>query len=568
MLSAMINIIRFATLLLIFIFSTKITSQNQHTLIDSTYNYISDKYYKYKFTDSIKAKHYSDSFLLKSKKENDTLSLIDGYFYKSEVLKNDSIFINYLDNLIFSTKNVPSKLFPAIAYFQKGEYYQYKEENKKSLENLLLAIKYTNINKNDSLKYIAKQLVGILKSKNNELNDSKKIYREVYNFYERNPKYKDSINYFNLLSNLTLDFLQEKKLDSANFYNAKATLYAKNTKDTFNLNFLTFRQGQIEFEKKNYKKTIQLINKSIPSIELEENYSALNYAYYYIAKSEFYLGNTKKTLKYNLLIDSLYSSKNIPNKVQKSSYTFLIKYYKGKNDLKNQLLYIEKLLKLDNILTKDNFELTKTFTEEFDTPNLIAQKERLINKLQVNVHSSNNAKTILGIIALLALILTGYQYRKRRKIKLKFEELINNKEDKIAFNKSKAEPIKSSEINLSKEIVASIIDSLNSFEENKNYTNSKLSLNSLAKEINTNPNYLSKIINFYKKVSYSKYISDLRINHCLELLNSQSEIRKYTIKAIAKEVGFNNSESFSNAFFKKTGLKPSYYIKELKKFDK
>ncbi|WP_186434369.1 AraC family transcriptional regulator [Lutibacter sp. Hel_I_33_5] len=564
----MINIIRFATLLLIFIFSTKITSQNQHTLIDSTYNYISDKYYKYKFTDSIKAKHYSDSFLLKSKKENDTLSLIDGYFYKSEVLKNDSIFINYLDNLIFSTKNVPSKLFPAIAYFQKGEYYQYKEENKKSLENLLLAIKYTNINKNDSLKYIAKQLVGILKSKNNELNDSKKIYREVYNFYERNPKYKDSINYFNLLSNLTLDFLQEKKLDSANFYNAKATLYAKNTKDTFNLNFLTFRQGQIEFEKKNYKKTIQLINKSIPSIELEENYSALNYAYYYIAKSEFYLGNTKKTLKYNLLIDSLYSSKNIPNKVQKSSYTFLIKYYKGKNDLKNQLLYIEKLLKLDNILTKDNFELTKTFTEEFDTPNLIAQKERLINKLQVNVHSSNNAKTILGIIALLALILTGYQYRKRRKIKLKFEELINNKEDKIAFNKSKAEPIKSSEINLSKEIVASIIDSLNSFEENKNYTNSKLSLNSLAKEINTNPNYLSKIINFYKKVSYSKYISDLRINHCLELLNSQSEIRKYTIKAIAKEVGFNNSESFSNAFFKKTGLKPSYYIKELKKFDK
>ena len=57
----------------------------------------------------------------------------------------------------------------------------------------------------------------------------------------------------------------------------------------------------------------------------------------------------------------------------------------------------------------------------------------------------------------------------------------------------------------------------------------------------------------------------MRINHTLDILQSDATIQKYTIKAIANEVGFKNAESFSNAFYKKTGLKPSYYIKELNK---
>ena len=38
--------------------------------------------------------------------------------------------------------------------------------------------------------------------------------------------------------------------------------------------------------------------------------------------------------------------------------------------------------------------------------------------------------------------------------------------------------------------------------------------------------------------------------------------------AIAQEVGFNNSESFSKAFYKKTGIYPSYFIKQLEKENK
>ncbi|TSE03808.1 AraC family transcriptional regulator [Aquimarina algiphila] len=41
--------------------------------------------------------------------------------------------------------------------------------------------------------------------------------------------------------------------------------------------------------------------------------------------------------------------------------------------------------------------------------------------------------------------------------------------------------------------------------------------------------------------------------------------RKYTVKAIAQDIGFNNAEAFAKAFYKKTGIYPWYFIKELEK---
>jgi AraC-like DNA-binding protein len=42
-------------------------------------------------------------------------------------------------------------------------------------------------------------------------------------------------------------------------------------------------------------------------------------------------------------------------------------------------------------------------------------------------------------------------------------------------------------------------------------------------------------------------------------------LQKFTIKAIANEFGYNSAETFSNAFYKQVKIKPSYFIKELRK---
>lgn len=109
------------------------------------------------------------------------------------------------------------------------------------------------------------------------------------------------------------------------------------------------------------------------------------------------------------------------------------------------------------------------------------------------------------------------------------------------------------------------MDKLTLFEANKDFLIKKITLNSLSKKLETNPKYLSKIINFYKQKSFNNYINDLRIEYIINKIKTEHVFKKYSIKALAFEAGFNNSQSFSQFFYKKTGIYPSYFIKQLNK---
>ena len=89
---------------------------------------------------------------------------------------------------------------------------------------------------------------------------------------------------------------------------------------------------------------------------------------------------------------------------------------------------------------------------------------------------------------------------------------------------------------------------IDAFETQKGFTDSKITLNNLSKKLKTNSNYLSRTINFHKGKNFSTYLSDLRINHAINILKEQPKFREYTIKAIAYEVGFKRVETFTIAF--------------------
>ena len=42
-------------------------------------------------------------------------------------------------------------------------------------------------------------------------------------------------------------------------------------------------------------------------------------------------------------------------------------------------------------------------------------------------------------------------------------------------------------------------------------------------------------------------------------------LRKFTNKALGEEVGFSSTQRFTNAFFARAGMPPTYFIEELKK---
>lgn len=92
----------------------------------------------------------------------------------------------------------------------------------------------------------------------------------------------------------------------------------------------------------------------------------------------------------------------------------------------------------------------------------------------------------------------------------------------------------------------------------KLYCEKELSLTELARHLNTQPNYLSQVINEREGKSFYDFINTLRIEE-FKRLAADSDNRKYTLIALAEKCGFNSKSTFNRYFKKVTGQSPSEF---------
>jgi len=114
-------------------------------------------------------------------------------------------------------------------------------------------------------------------------------------------------------------------------------------------------------------------------------------------------------------------------------------------------------------------------------------------------------------------------------------------------------------LEINQDIILNVMDKLSNFENTHGFLN-PISLHSLAKKLQTNPKYLSKIINIYYEKNFSSYINDLRIQYLLRELKTDNSLQTVTIKTLAKKLGFGSTEAFTKTFKKNTGFNPSTYL--------
>ncbi|KZS38707.1 hypothetical protein AWE51_14050 [Aquimarina aggregata] len=139
-----------------------------------------------------------------------------------------------------------------------------------------------------------------------------------------------------------------------------------------------------------------------------------------------------------------------------------------------------------------------------------------------------------------------------------------NSSKKESSNKKESEFIeRKSSIAINQDVVQMILKELSSFEKNHGFLNAHITSVLLAKKMNTNAKYLTKVIKHYRQKNFSWYINDLRIAYITKELKTNTKLQKYTIKALALEAGFNSTEIFSKAFYKKNGIYPSYFVKRI-----
>lgn len=92
--------------------------------------------------------------------------------------------------------------------------------------------------------------------------------------------------------------------------------------------------------------------------------------------------------------------------------------------------------------------------------------------------------------------------------------------------------------------------------DEKAYLDADLSRDKLLEKLCIPKNSFSNLFKTFVGTSYSKFISDLRLEHAVRLIN---QYPNYTVEAIAAESGFSSVRTFYNLFAQKFGMTPTEY---------
>ncbi|MDQ6527691.1 helix-turn-helix domain-containing protein [Flavobacterium sp. LHD-85] len=513
---------------------------------------------------------YASAYLTKAKKENNPVEKARGCFLLS-LLSESNKALRYLDSAIVYTKNLNDPKFPAYAYSGKGFVYKKQFKYKEAIDNFLIAENIAKKNNLD-LYYDTKFSIAVLRSEElGEVKEALNLYKECLMYYTdkkvRSSQY--SFSYQTLLFGLADAYKALNINDSATYYNKLGYFESKATKSNHINALFILNEGANKIFKGNFREALDSINKALPKIIFYKDKGNTLAAYYYTAKAYEGLDNKNEAVKNFIKVDSIY---NINKRITPefiSGYPYLISHYKRNGDKLNQLKYLTKYMQIDSVLQNNYKELTKKLQKEYDTPYLIQEKENLIQSLK-----KENIISYWGIafLILIIIITTGfgfYQFKLKKNYHKRFEKIMQRlaesneasnqqKEQSFEINKSKTDTI-----GINEELINQILKKLAEFEKTKGFLDAAITIQVLSDTFETNNKYVSKIVNVYKEKTFIQYINDLRIEYALNSLKEKSKLRKYTIQALALEFGFNNAESFSAAFYKKTGIKPTYFIKQL-----
>lgn len=536
------------------------------SLADNSYAQI---FYKFKqnSTDTILAKTYLETYLAMAEGDKDSLTMAKAYTMLSYYENNDINKLNFLDHSIELSKDLKHHFYPAFAYATKGGFYLRTWNYEKALDNYLVALDFTKKNKNGVFQYIIEHNIGIIKSKLGKHKEALKIFKKCLE-YEEARGIQDTLDYLEIIVDLSESYTKNELIDSSNLYLRKGFALSDNFK-TNTYQKLTFNLGVNYYQNKEFERSEHYIEESLPSLSQLEDKRYMVNAYYYLGKIYEERSKDKKAISYFKKVDSVFKSTKFITPEVRDGYPFLINYYKNKEEYQHQLFYVERLLKFDNILHQNNISVNEKLIKKYDTVELLAEQEKLIQFIHQKNSGFKKSIWFLALGILIISILFYYQYSRRKRYAKRFKSLVEENRNTVKVEEiSVGKKTEKRDLKISEDIKDDIIEKIDKFEAELGFLKPNITTNSLATNFKTNSKYISRIVNTYKGKNFTNYINDLRIEYLIEELKTNSKFRNYTVKAIAGEIGFNTTEAFSKYFYKKTGLYPSYFIKKMENFSK
>jgi len=330
-------------------------------------------------------------------------------------------------------------------------------------------------------------------------------------------------DYESALEYLNRAMLLESRSDNRN------SLYLK-----LNLALTESKLGNLQKAKKYFKNALVLV--SIQEDKYAEVRTYGNLADIYAVQDSFDVSEE-------------YYQKGLSLAVETEMVLDKIRFYKSLSELYNKMSLFEKSIrysfKADSISKLYN---SFAYSEDIATIDLnqqiiIEQEEKERASLKLIGEEKENTFLFWLTLTLFVLALSFAV------LFLRLKKIGKQKFSKGPRVKKESNNIQSQHMDL--------IKKLKNLLENTDFVYAKdLSIDSVAKKLQTNRTYLSEAINRFHNKSFTQLINGIRIEKAREMILDPN-FDHYSIEGIAELVGFSSISSFNNNFKKLIGATPS-----------
>jgi AraC-like DNA-binding protein len=365
-------------------------------------------------------------------------------------------------------------------------------------------------------------------------------------------------------------YIQLKKnvfLDSANHYFnvAARMMLLDNFQPEYTKALLSMREAKSAALAGNYDKSLSLYRKRKKFPVIHDNIRTEQLFDLGMADCFHHLKQVDSALFYCKKYVESYQITKVSKENLLMTYNIMTQCYNEKNDTKNAYRYAQKSLELiqsiEGIKSK-----SLNFLHNYDLKIIKEESNKVIT-------SKNYFKiSLFGILILFAVVIYSfyYYYKNQKEKHYRFLKIIQDlKESKISeisilqIEKAEAQPKQI----IDEELIEKIAIGLKKLEQKETFLDPNFKLAFVAKKLNTNTAYLSQYFNQVIQKTFSEYTQELRIHYVLKKLKDAPYFRKYTLQAIAEEVGYKDANTLVRVFKKQTGLSPNYYIEKLENTD-
>jgi len=399
--------------------------------------------------------------------------------------------------------------------------------------------------------------------------DYRKALKKEFESFDglKNSKKIDKINKIYNRAEISIDlsntYLKLNRADSALWILNQGVKEKLDTVNDYTRIHFIKQRGTVYLEKNELKKALLYL---IEAQKLADNYDSINGSTFYyedLAKCYFQLKNYDSAIYFMRKgIDT--KRLNAREIYLAEDYKLLAKIYKEAGNIEKSNEYYEKYIINQTALEKTKDTISSTFhTQEIRVLN----DERKAQKNKLLYVIGSISMVVLGLFLVIA-----YLINEKKKNAKKFNDLflkINQDrklELEIIDTKDQVLEEKSS-LEVNEEITEQILNGLEKLKEQTYFLKQECNSYNVAKKIKTNTSYLSKVINSHYQKNFNTYINDLRINYAIIQLKNDTRFRSFSVQSIAEELGYKSADSFTKYFKLRTGLNPSFYIKQLNSLD-